>query len=146
MKKLWTAGVVLVGAIFVYAYLLSQNNTVSAKTTQINIHTTTFTVAIADTDTLRTQGLSNTQTIPYDGMLFVFEKPGLYGFWMKDMHYPIDIICIDSDKRVIGIVENLLPHTYPAIVTPPSPAQYVLETKAFWAYTHRVKIGDSVNW
>jgi uncharacterized membrane protein (UPF0127 family) len=154
MRKLLIVGVViLIFWIFIYdltprphlARRGSQTQSVH-KTNQITIHNTTFTVAIADTDVLRTQGLSDTQTVPHDGMLFVFEKPGPYGFWMKDMQYPIDIIWIDSSKRVIGVVENLLPTTYPATVTPPFPAQYVLETKAFWAQAHTVKIGDSISW
>ena len=40
------------------------------------------------------------------GMLFVFNSPGQYSFWMKDMHFPLDMVWIDSDKIVADISRN----------------------------------------
>lgn len=65
-------------------------------------------VEIADNDRSRAIGLSSKNSLLEDeGMLFVFEKEGRYGFWMWRMKFPIDIIWIDHDQRVIDISRNL---------------------------------------
>ena len=50
-------------------------------------------------DTLETRGLGLSGRISLEegrGMLFVFDTPGRYGFWMKDMNLSIDIIYISD--------------------------------------------------
>ncbi len=80
-------------------------------------------------------------------MLFVFPKADYYPFWMPDMHFPLDIIWIGADKKIISISENippLLDKTKPTYYLSPKPAQYVLEVKAGFAKKHNIKIGDTV--
>lgn len=85
-------------------------------------------VSIADTPALQEHGLSDTASLPiHTGMFFVFSNPGMYGFWMKDMQYPLDIIWLDAQFHIITIQENLSPETYPHVFYPDSNAQYVLE-------------------
>lgn len=92
----------------------------------------TIAVNIAETDATREQGLSGTPSLaPDTGMFFIFEKAGNYGFWMKDMSYPIDIVWLDADFRIVHIAENLAPATYPAVFYPHTDALYVLEINAF---------------
>lgn len=91
-------------------------------------------VSIADTDEERQQGLSHTAKLaPQTGMLFIFDTPGRYGFWMKDMQYPLDIVWLDADMRVISVDENVRPESYPETVYPAEDARYVLELNAFEA-------------
>lgn len=90
-----------------------------------------FSFEIASTTEARTLGLSGRMRVDDNyGMLFVFDAPGSYGFWMKDMFVPIDIIWISKEKQVLGIEENISPDTFPTLYYPPVSAQYVLETKA----------------
>jgi uncharacterized membrane protein (UPF0127 family) len=85
-------------------------------------------VMIADTDATRQQGLSDRESLPQDvGMLFIFPESRTQSFWMKDMHFPLDIIWIDEYKRVVGIAENVSPDTYPEAFMSPVPIMYVLE-------------------
>ena len=68
-----------------------------------------------------------------EGMLFVFEEPARYSFWMKDMKFPIGIMWLDSNGKIVHIEENLEP--CPLVFVCPSYApnadsQYVLETVA----------------
>lgn len=103
-------------------------NNFSYQTTQIQIGTTTIIAEIADTKEKRGLGLSGRPALPADGgMLFVFDQPGNYGFWMKDMNFPIDIVWLDANKKIIGTTKNLQPKSYPQIFYPPAPIKYALE-------------------
>ena len=86
-----------------------------------------FTVEVADTPKERMEGLSVKNTLgEKEGMLFVFEEEGIYGFWMKDMKFPIDIIWIKGNK-VIGFDANVKSDSYPTTFYPPAAVDRVLE-------------------
>jgi uncharacterized membrane protein (UPF0127 family) len=89
---------------------------------------------VANTETARTKGLSGRQCISQnEGMLFVFGQSGSYSFWMKDMHFPIDMIWISSAHKAVVVEEDVLPSSYPRTqyVNPKNePALYVLEMQA----------------
>jgi uncharacterized membrane protein (UPF0127 family) len=91
------------------------------------------------------KGLGGLESIKKDeGMLFVFDNPVQQGFWMKDMNFPIDIIWIDQDKKVIGINENTHPNTYPNLFLPSKPASYVLEVNAGISKAHNIATGTTL--
>lgn len=97
----------------------------------INIFGRQIKARIADSAGEREKGLSSQKSLKSDeGILFVFDKSGYYGFWMKEMNFPIDIIWIDENWKVIGINKNLKPESYPKIYYPPKPVKYVLEISA----------------
>ena len=61
-----------------------------------------LTVAVADTDAERSQGLMNVADLgDLDGMLFVWEEPGSSGFWMKDVILPLDIAFFGEDLALV---------------------------------------------
>jgi len=104
-----------------------------------------FDVYIANTKDDMTKGLSARESLSQnEGMLFMFEKPDTYSFWMKDMNFPIDIIWIGEDMRTVYIKENATPDSYPESFTPDAPALYVLEINAGIAANEKIKIGDTV--
>ena len=89
-------------------------------------------ISIADSEEERQNGLSNTANLEQGtGKFFIFDTPGMYGFWMKDMNYAIDIIWLDATMKIIDVAENVLPETYPKVFFPSSSALYVLEVNAF---------------
>ncbi len=91
-------------------------------------------VSIADTETERAQGLSGTTALQKgSGKLFIFERPAKYGFWMKDMQYPLDIVWIGSGFTVVDVIENILPESYPSVFYPKHEALFVVEVNAFEA-------------
>lgn len=66
-------------------------------------------VEIADTEEKREKGLSGRDSIGDDeGMLFLFPEGGGYGFWMKEMKFPIDIIWVHKGK-IVWIEKNVDP-------------------------------------
>lgn len=100
-------------------------------------------VEVADTSTERIKGLSGKEELSEDeGMLFVFDKEGYYGIWMKEMNFPIDIVWLDKNKKIIHVENAASPETYPKAFTSSSPALYVLETSANFFKSHKIKIGD----
>ncbi len=104
-----------------------------------------MTIEIADTDAARTQGLSGRTEVPDNyGMLFVFDTPDSYGFWMKDMFVSIDIIWLRDDGTIVGIEDSVSPDTYPQAFNSPEPVRYVLETRAGYARDHGWTIGTKV--
>jgi len=119
-----------------------KENQVGAKTVEIN--GLRIPLELADTVNKQIQGLSGREQLS-GGMLFVFPDKRIRNFWMKNMHFPLDIIWIDGD-RIANISQNLLPEgehpakTYSSI----SEVNYVLEVEAGFCEKNNIKIGDSV--
>ncbi len=111
----------------------------------IVVRDVTLTVSIADDEEERKQGLSGVEELStLEGKLFVFDEEGQYGFWMKDMLIPIDIIWINDNLEIVHIEEDVRPDTYPTIFNSPVPARFVLETNSHITSTFNIHIGDKV--
>ncbi len=90
-----------------------------------------YSLEIVDTPEKRSLGLGGRKGLDQSrGMLFVFDTPAVQCFWMKDMHFPIDIIWLDTEKRVIEIAKNISPNTFPQTFCPKVEAKYVVELNA----------------
>jgi uncharacterized membrane protein (UPF0127 family) len=100
--------------------------------THVQVGTQRFRVEVTASGAARERGLSGRASLPADaGMWFVLPAPGLHGFWMKDMAFPIDLVWLSPDRVVLG-AERLTPCGPNAcpIHYPPAPATYVLEVNA----------------
>lgn len=102
-------------------------------------------VEIAADDENRAQGLMyRDQLRPGTGMLFLFAEEGEYPFWMKNTRIALDMIWIDSNKRIAHIAHDVPPcqiedcPSYP----PHAQARYVLEVAGGVAKQHGLKDGD----
>jgi len=109
----------------------------------IKIGDTRLKVDLADTYKERTLGLSGRKDLKEgEGMLFTFEEEGVYGFWMKDMNFAIDIIWIDRDGRVLSIEKDVKPETFPTIFTPLGKIKYVLEVPSLFSDMAGIEVGE----
>lgn len=98
-------------------------------------------VEVRESQTGRQQGLSGRDSLGEDeGMLFVFEEPGYYKFWMKGMKFDLDFVWIDKDQ-VVEITERV---GAPTVLTPVLPIDKVLEVNSGWVEKNGVKVGDKV--
>ncbi|MEK7586528.1 MAG: DUF192 domain-containing protein [Patescibacteria group bacterium] len=98
---------------------------------EIKIGETVFKVEIADNDEERARGLSGRANLPEDqGLLFDFIVPSRPGFWMKEMNFPIDIVWLNENWKIVDLTENFTPESYPQIIFPKSAVKYVLEINA----------------
>lgn len=109
----------------------------------IKINNLTLKAEIAETYGERAQGLSGREFVSDDqGMFFLFKEPGRYPFWMKGMKFPIDIIWLDKDLKIIEITKGAQPESFPEIFQPTGSAKYVLEINAGLSDKYDLKEGD----
>ena len=93
-------------------------------------------------------GLMFRSSLPPDrGMLFVFRQSGRYPFWMYHTLIPLDIVWMDTSRRVVFISAGTPP--CPSEKTQDCPnygggeeSQYVLELAAGQAAANGLKSGD----
>lgn len=131
----------IVGAIIVTIILVAppQNTPLS----EVTLAGEKILVTVADTPVLQERGLSGRSALNQnEGMLFVFPSPGLYGFWMKDMSIPIDIIWFDANKQMVDVWESATPASYPETRIPIKDVMYALEVPAGFSAKHALKKGD----
>jgi uncharacterized membrane protein (UPF0127 family) len=104
----------------------------------------TFEVEIADTPAKRELGLQYRRELAADrGMIFLFPYEAEQTFWMKNTPIPLDMIFINSDRRIVGIAEQAVPFSLdPRSVGRAS--QFVLEVNGGLSKRYGVKAGDSV--
>ena len=102
-------------------------------------------VDISDNKCKEELGLSGRKSMTdSEGMLFSFDTIGNYGFWMKDMSFPLDIIWLDEQFNIVGAVEKIDPGTYPNIFGADYKAKYVLEVISGTLSKNNIKVGDKI--
>ena len=91
------------------------------------------------------QGLSGLSGLgENEGMFFIFNKSNFYYMWMKDMKFPIDIIWIGDDLKILDYKANVSPASYPETFVSKQPARYVLEINAGWIKNNNIEIGAKI--
>jgi len=102
-------------------------------------------VEVARTPAQTARGLMYREHLPPDaGMLFLFDRPRVQSFWMKNTLIALDMIFVSSDMVVAGVVENAAPLTMQPRSLPGVKSQYVVEVNAGWAREHGVAAGVPV--
>ena len=117
----------------------------------VSIGEAQFMVDVADTSRERSQGLSGRPNLaPGAGMLFMFEQPGVYTFWMIEMQFPLDFVWISADCVVLDLTQDVpapqpgqRPEDLPRY-RPAAPVQYILEINAGEIESAGINSGDAV--
>lgn len=92
----------------------------------------TFYLEIADSEKARVQGLSNREFLSENSaMLFIFPQKKIQAFWMKNMHFSLDIVWIDKDT-IVDFEESAQPEGENPVKRyySPVPVNKVLELNA----------------
>jgi uncharacterized membrane protein (UPF0127 family) len=111
----------------------------------LTIGSTQYRADIADTDALQELGLGNRASLgSTSAMLFVFQHPGRYAFWMKDMEFSIDMIWLDQNGKIVTIAADATPESYPKSFNSTGNASYVVEVPAGTAAKEKIKTGDTI--
>ncbi len=106
-------------------------------------HDTCLDLIVTKTPVERIVGLTNYSSLLKDeGMLFIFEKADIQRMWMNGTNFPMDIIWVSVDFRVLHIEKNVLPCIDPMcdIFAPVVRAKYVIETNS--GFTDRINLYD----
>jgi uncharacterized membrane protein (UPF0127 family) len=75
------------------------------------------------------------------GMLFDLGSHKVQEFWMRNTCIPLDMIFLDDDGLVVGILENV-PTLNEKPRSVPCPSSYVLEVNAGWSRRAGVRAGS----
>lgn len=147
-KNFWLVGTFIIFVIFI---LVGNSNFFKPKTSSIkNIELAGQNIKVELALTLADQekGLGGRASLGENqGMLFAFDHLDRYHFWMKDMKFPLDMIWIGEDMKVVYIKKDATPESYPQSFGPSISddfAKYVLEINAGFADKNNLKVGDSV--
>lgn len=98
-------------------------------------------VELAETEEDQARGLMYRTHLGEDeGMLFPLAERSVHTFWMENTCISLDLLFIDTDGFVVGIVEHA-PTMDRGDQSVPCPSAYVLEVNAGWSRRHGVEPG-----
>lgn len=148
MKMIMAAiGLLVISALLFFLRSVLLPVRVTNKEPTVRLAGQTLQLEVANTIAKRARGLSGRATLAEGwGMLFLFAQPLVQTFWMREMHFPIDIVWVRGDE-IIGFVENALPpraEESPATFTSLQSVDKVLEVNAGFVARYGVKIGDTI--
>lgn len=102
-------------------------------------------VELAKTDAERARGLMYRRSMPDNhGMLFLQRgEPRVQSFWMRNTCISLDMMFIEEDGFIAGILENVpILNDEPRRI--PCPTSYVLEVNGGWSRKNGVKAGQTI--
>jgi uncharacterized membrane protein (UPF0127 family) len=143
---LLAVGLIFFGGCFYFFLQKPANVAPLGHKSTVTIGNTVINVDVSDTADEREQGLSGKTSLAHDtGMLFVFDTPGKYGFWMKDMNFPLDMVWISESGSVVSINSDVATSTYPSVYYPPTDIKYVLELPSHYTVEHGIDVGSNAS-
>jgi uncharacterized membrane protein (UPF0127 family) len=144
MKKTILILFPIITVCLIVYYYIPKLNSPAVETKEIFIGNTRIHAELADTPEKMTRGLSGRKYIDKNkGMIFSYNEPGIYSFWMKDMKFPIDIIWVGANEKIVDITKSAIPESYPKTFSSKEPAKYVIETNSGWCDQNNIKIGNT---
>jgi uncharacterized protein len=125
---------------------------------QMNLPRTSVTLTMPDgrritlvaqkavTEAQKAKGLMFRSSLPEsEGMLFLYDHEEELGFYMANCYLSLDMIFMNRDKVVVGIVKRAKPMD-PTVLSIGKPSQYVLEVNGGFTDRHVVEPGTRVAW
>jgi len=119
-------------------------STVSKTIINVEDKKVSFDVSLALTPAERQKGLMFRESLKEnEGMLFVFTQTESHSFWMKNTYIPLDMIFIDENNVIVGIIENAEPMTLKSRHVSQK-SRFVLEVLAGNCRRHSIQKGQRV--
>ena len=144
--------VLLLGGFFLSSKinLTKSHETNGTYDKKITVSGKNLMVEIAKTSQAREQGLSDREKMCSNcGMVFIFDQPDIYTFWMRRMYFDLDMLWLNRDK-VVDITYSAKAPLKEEFETPKElyqskvPADKVIEVNSGWAKKNGIKIGDKL--
>jgi uncharacterized protein len=99
-----------------------------------------ITAQVAQTPNQRSTGLMFRKEMPQtEGMLFIFEQPGMQCFWMKNTLIPLTAAFVADNGEIVNLVD-MKPHAETPHCSA-QPVRYVLEMNQGWFAKKGLKAG-----
>ena len=112
-------------------------------TTQLTAGMHLIRAEVADDDGERQIGLMHRPSMgANDGMVFVFEQPGVQCFWMRNTLIPLSAAFIDDSGTIINI-EDMKPQSDDSHCSK-KPVRFVLEMNKGWFDKRGLKAGSVI--
>ena len=150
MKKLYKITIWIIAFILllIISFFVFKYTVWKAENPKICCNCNCFNLEIVDTPELRQLWLMYRENLPENNwMLFAFDKMWTYSFRMKNTLIPLAWIRLDSDLKIVDIIQMDPCKTEPCTsYKPQAEAQYVLEINQ-WLISEKwlLKIWDSCN-
>ncbi len=105
---------------------------------------TKFDIEIAETEYETQTGLMYRKSMEQEqAMLFIFPDVAVHSFYMKNTEFPLDIIYIDENSKIVSFQKNAQPFDETGLSSQ-VPVKYVLEINAGLSDKIGLKVGDSI--
>ncbi|OLS33876.1 DUF192 domain-containing protein [Bacillus sp. MRMR6] len=134
--------------LFAFLSRKEKQRVLQAKTIKLTNGEKTFnlTVQVADTPEKRDKGLMFVEKLSVnEGMLFVFSGKTYGGFWMKNTLIPLSVAFLDSDGKILKILDMLpCKEDYCPTYDPELFYDYALEVNLGWFEKNQIKEGNYV--
>ena len=112
-------------------------------TTQLTAGMHLIRAEVADDDGERQIGLMHRPSMgASDGMVFVFEQPGVQCFWMRNTLIPLSAAFIDDSGTIVNI-EDMKPQSDDSHCSK-KPVRFVLEMNKAWFDKRGLKAGSVI--
>jgi uncharacterized membrane protein (UPF0127 family) len=99
--------------------------------------------SLADTYQKQVIGLQNHRALDHKtGMIFQYKRPQALSFWMGTVPFPIDIIFLNADNKILKIARNCLPNSQEIYSC--DNASKVIEVIGSFCAFHDLDVGDQV--
>ena len=113
-------------------------------TTNMKLGQAQFQIEIANTDPTRELGLMKRDSMPNNhGMIFVFPDETPRAFWMKNTRFPLDIIFLDHDGKIVSF-KQMKAYDLTSIPSD-APAKYAIELNFGVIQAAAIKVGEQVD-
>lgn len=105
-------------------------------------------LVVASSPEKRQKGLSGRESIPAEGMLFVYPEERVRTFWMKEMSFPLDMLFVSAD----GVIKTIhqadpepgVPVNQLTRYSSKVPVKFVIEVKKGFTSSEGIQKGDRV--
>lgn len=110
-------------------------------------HIRTIDIEVADTPYEQELDLKHRNALaPHQGMLFLYPQSELRGYYMKDIRFPLDLIFIGPDNKVVSFKENAKALDETTFLPSQVPAQLVLKINGGLSEEWVIEVGDYIEW
>ncbi|MGP1517339.1 MAG: DUF192 domain-containing protein [Ottowia sp.] len=134
---------ILLSALVMSSFVHAQSPQMDLPRAALHIGMHRIEAQLAQTDFQRQTGLMHRRSMPeHEGMLFVFEHPGVQCFWMKNTLLPLTAAFVADDGSIVNLadMQPLDENTHCSA----QPVRYVLEVNQGWFERRKIKAGAKV--